>query len=224
MADCGCARAAGCGGRKGEQAELIARTIERMYPTRRWGVLADAERFRAGVPAALTRAIARAASESLQARTFFCEGGEDELCDYVYVLCVGREPCLYELRARGGAPEADKIEEKYLRLACSHLFRAATVQEVAFTLRQRDGVVELREATRDGVYDPVLLRRLQKLVDVVAESGLRYLDFGMLCEDAPQEPVIDFGDYAEQYGTAPSALALLFSPRPAISTATVLLP
>src|SRR5207244_4284192 len=122
----------------------------------------------------------------------FRAGAEDELCDYVYVLCVGRAPSLLEIREGTAAAPTDKIEESYLRVAFSSLVRAATIQEVRMTLRRRSGVSEVAESTRDGVYDPVLLKRMQKTVDVIVQAGLTHFDFGMLCEDAPKDPVIDF--------------------------------
>src|SRR5262249_51414088 len=125
---------------------------------------------------------------------------------------------------------------RYLRVAFSSLMRAATVQEVVMTLRRcpepagsgakslESPLYELREMTRDGVYDPILLKRFQKLVDVIVQAGVTHIDFGMVCEDAPSEPAIDFGDYAERYGATPSVLALLFYPRPSVSESTLLVP
>lgn len=221
MADCGCKSALACGGRKSDQAQLISDAITRLYPTRKWQEIDDAARYRAGVSPALGEKLARVAARALDARTWYRPGGEDELCDYVYVLCVGREPALLDLRD-GGLPEADKIDESYLRIALSSLMQAATVQEVQMHLRRRGSSFEIREQTRDGVYDPILLKRLQKAVDLIGRAGLTYFDFGMLCEDAPKDPVIDFGAYSELYGAPPTACALLFSPRPPITTSTVL--
>src|SRR5262249_31904923 len=160
------------------QAALISEAITRLYPTLRWGEIDDAARYRAGVSPSLGQKLARVAADVLDARTWYREGAEDELCDYVYVLCVGREPAL--LAIRDGAPaEADKIDESYLRIALSSLLQAATVQEVQMHLRRRGDSYEIREQTRDGVYDPVLLKRLQKAVDLIRRAGLAYFDFGM---------------------------------------------
>jgi hypothetical protein len=232
MGDCGCGSALSCGGRKSDQAALISAAITRLYPTLRWGEIDDTARYRAGVSPAVAQRIARAASETLKARTWYREGAEDELCDYVDVLCVGREPALLELRygrvapvdLAPGAPVAriDRIDESYLRIAFSSLLPAATVQEVQLHLRRDGDSYEIREQTRDGVYDPVLLKRLQQAVDLIRRAGLAYFDFGMLCEDAPREPVVDFAGYRALYGASPTACALLFSPRPPITTSTVL--
>jgi len=215
-----------CSRRKGDQADLIVRTLERMYPTRRWGEIDDHARFRAGVPPALAKKLARAATRALSAPTYLREGGEDELCDFIWILCVGRAPCLLEIR-EGSVPldlvEEDRIQESYLRVALSSLVRAATIQEVQMSLRRQGGLYQIQERTRDGVYDPILLKRMQKMVDLIVRAGLYHFDFGMLSEDAPAEPVIDFGDYSERYGAPPSAAALLFSPRSPISVSTVVL-
>ena len=221
MSDCGCKSALACGGRKSDQAALISAAITRLYPTLRWGDIDDGARYRAGVSRTLGQKLARVAAEVLQARTWFREGAEDELCDYIWVLCVGREPALLDLR-EGGVPEADRIDESYLRIALSSLLQAATVQEVQMHLRRRGDNFEIREQTRDGVYEPVLLKRLQKAVELIRRAGLAYFDFGMLCEDAPREPVVDFAGYTDQYGAAPTTCALLFTPRPPITTSTVL--
>jgi hypothetical protein len=105
----------------------------------------------------------------------------------------------------------------------SSVIRAATIQEVALELRRGAAGLTMTERTRDGVYDPILLKRMQRAVDAIVAAGLEHLDFGMLCEDAPTEPAIDFGDYEMVYGTAPVVGALLFSPRPPRSVATVFL-
>src|SRR5262249_36155289 len=156
------------------QANLISEAIARLYPTRRWGELDDAARYRQGVPQALGHKLARVGAEVLQARTWFREGAEDELCDYIYVLCVGREPALLDVRDGIAEPEADKIDESYLRVALSSVLRAGTVQEVQMHLRRRGDAFEFREQTRDGVYDPVLLKRLQKTVDLIRQADLTY--------------------------------------------------
>ena len=231
MGDCGCRLKAGCSSRKGTQAELLRDAVTRLYPTRRWPEIDDVARFRAGVPAALGRRLERAAARQLKARVFFREGGVDDLCDFLWILCVGREPSLLEMRERPSVPEADSIHESYLRVALSQVVRAATIQEVQLEARwidrgralPRGESLELVERTRDGVYDPVLLGRMQKMVGLLGQAEIAHLDFGMLCEDAPAEPAIDFGDYREQYGAAPTWVPLLFFPQPPILISSTLL-
>src|SRR5262245_14624066 len=95
-----CTRLGGCSTRKGEERELLAAILPHLYPTRRWGEPDDLARHRAGTSEGEGRSLARQAAEALQARSYFQPGGEEELCDHIYVLCVGREPGLFELRDR----------------------------------------------------------------------------------------------------------------------------
>ena len=75
-------------------------------------------------------------------------------------------------------------------------------------------------ATRGGVFDPLLLPRLQKLVAVLAEHDIRHIDFGEIV-DPPAD--YDPGDYAERYGGVPVIANYLFFPEPtAIVTTTIL--
>jgi hypothetical protein len=136
---------------------------------------------------------------------------------------MGREPSLLEVLDGTAQPEADKVEERYLRVALSSFMRAATVQEVQMTCRLRGGVYELTHRTLDGVYDAILLKRFQRLVDLIVQAGLVHVDFGMLCEDAPKDPAVDFSEYVERYGVPGSAAALLFFASPPIATSTVFL-
>src|SRR5215813_2852546 len=133
---CDCGRAGGCGVRKGEERQLLADILARVYPRGTWGDPDDAARFQAGVTAREGRRLARHAAELLQAPARFVPGDEGENCDYIYVLCVGREPGLVELRDRAAidVPDGDHIRERYLRAALSSVARIAAVQEVAFDL------------------------------------------------------------------------------------------
>src|SRR5262245_28345114 len=116
-----CGRKGGCSTRKGEERQLLSELLGRLYPSGRLGELDDAAAFRQGVPPREARRLARHAAELLQAPTRFVAGDETEACDYVYVLCVGREPGLLELRDRDvlDVPDGDRIRERYLRVALS---------------------------------------------------------------------------------------------------------
>src|SRR5262245_39820475 len=93
-----CGKKGGCDDRKGSERALLSDVMAKIYPTRRWGEPDDAARFGAGVSEREGAALARRAAEALKARTYFRAGDETESCDYVYALCVGREPGLFELR------------------------------------------------------------------------------------------------------------------------------
>ncbi len=218
-----CARLGGCSVRKGEERELLAAILPHLYPTRRWGEPDDLARHRAGTSEREGRSLARQAAELLQARTYFQPGGEEELCDHIYVLCVGREPGLWELRDADtiDLPDTDRISERYLRASLSQVARVATLQEVSFDLARDGDVYLIREAPRAGVYDPILLERTQKLIELLVESNLTYLDFGLIAK-----PPDDFdpAGYEEQYGQPAGVVNYLFYPQPPTAVGTCWVP
>jgi hypothetical protein len=153
----GCTRSNGCEAHKGPQRSIIEATLEAVYPGHTWGRPDDEARFGAGVRPAEVRRLTRALSVATRAPTFHRPGGPDDLCEYVYVLCVGREPALVDVRDGLAAPEADRVRERYLRVHFSSVARAATVQEVAMELDADGAGVVVRELPQPGVYDPKLL-------------------------------------------------------------------
>jgi hypothetical protein len=212
-----CTRSGGCDERKGDQRALLDDVLARVYPDRTWGTLDDEARFRSGVPRGEARRIRRALAELLRAPTFFVDGADDDLCSYVYVLCVGRRPALVELRdtPEHVSLESPNIVERYLRVALSTVGRLAAVQEVELSLA--GGLI--REAPRAGVYDPVLLKRLRSLTAFLASSDITYCDFGLL--DRPVED--GHGEaYRERYGVEPMLANYLFYASP--PTTAVLTP
>jgi hypothetical protein len=198
--------------------------LARLYPTRRWAERDEAAGFGAGVTAGEGAALARALAARLKALAIHRPGGPDETCDYVYVLCVGRAPSLLERRERLGDfsdldDEGDGVEELYLRVALSTVARFAGVQQVAMRgSRDDDGRLVITESPRTGVFDPVLLKRFQALVAVLAEHDVRHLDFGDILEPPAG---FDPADYAERYGGAPTVANYLFFPQPASVITTV---
>ncbi len=238
-----CASKGGCSTRKGEERELLAQLLPELYPARRFGVIDDDARD--GVPEREGRRLARQASTLLKAPTFFRAGEPHEACDYIYVLCVGRQPCLYELReqtfevpgrragALPGAPIAEladgvadgsSVREKYLRVALSSLARVTTLQEVSFEL-DRDPADPsewcLTERPSPGIYDPILLKRTRKLVELLVAADITFLDFGLI-----ENPPLGFdpADYATQYGQEPGIVNYLFYPHPPRAVATSYIP
>lgn len=206
----GCTRENGCEAHKQPQRDAIAEALARVYPSGTWGQPDDEARFGTGVGEGEARRLARALSTATRAPTFHRPGAPEDLCEFVYVLCVGREPALVEVRDGCAAAEGDGVRERYLRVALSTVARMATVQEVAMEL---DGGV-LREIPQPGVYDGKLLKRMRAIVDLVEAHDLEHLDFGMVdkpCELAP-------GDYVERYGTEPSIVNYLFYAQPARTT------
>jgi len=221
-----CAGKTGCDHRKGVMLGEIERAMERLYPSRRWGDPDDAARFGAGVPEEEGQALAEELAAALDASTFFRRGAPEEYCDFVYVLCVGREPSLVQIRD-GGVPlpdeirDGERVDELYLRVCLSSMARIAGVQEVAMELVRAGAEVAIREAPRAGVYSPPLLRRFRRLVTLVQSRDILHVDFGEI--SAPPDGY-DPGDYAALYGGAPHRANYLFYPQPTTTEVTTLLP
>ena len=228
-----CGNKGGCDTRKGAMFGALAEALARLYPTRRWNERDEAAGFGTGLAAGEGDALAATLSARLSAATLYRPGADDETCDYVYVLCVGRTPSLVELREfaldartagrlRAAIAEAP-ISEVYLRVALSTLARFAAVLVVSLSAEVDgySGALILTEAPRAGIFAPTLLRRLQTLVAVLAEREIRHLDFGEIVEPPDS---FDPGDYAAAYGGLPSIANYLFYPQPptAISTTTLI--
>jgi hypothetical protein len=238
-----CKNKGGCDHRKGAMMSAIDEALARLYPERRWSERDEAAAFRGGVTRAEGARLAGLLAPRLKALTLFRPGAEDEYCDYVYVLCVGRTPSILEIReglapssidADGAAPARDpgadgdpqevdfELEEQlYLRVALSSLARFAGVQQVTMRLRRQGEDLVITEAPRGGVFDPVLLKRLQGLVAVLSEMDIRHIDFGEIIE-APAG--FDPGDYGERYDGAPTVANYLFYPQPCSAITTTVVP
>lgn len=237
-----CGRQDGCGTRKATQKELLDGLIGRLYPSRRWGDPDDQACFRAGLHAGQVTRLAQQLATALKAPAYVQAGGPDDLCSFIYVLCLGRQPALIELRAAapaelsgeaaltdaGLAPEADAIRERYLRIACSTVTRAACVQEVAFELATGaehcpEGLALIRELPLPGVFDPKLLKRFQKTTDLLLAHDIEHYDMGLL--DVPAaEFGLSGGDYAQRFGIEPALLNFFFYAQPVLTAAASFIP
>jgi hypothetical protein len=218
-----CSGKLGCDHRKGDMLAAVDRTLAELYPTRTWGEPDDARAD--GVSVDELAALGDELAGELGAATFVREGGDDEPCDYIYVLCMGRTPCAIQVRDHGVlAPaewrEADAIYELYLRVVIAQRARFAAVQQVAVDVtRARSGWI-VREQPRAGVYDAPLLHRMQKLVAILPAYELAHVDFGEIAHaPAGYEP----GVWREQFGGAPAIANYLFYPQPTTMVATTLL-
>ena len=215
-----CTKDGGCESHKGPQRAIIDDLMRALYPQRTWGRPDDEARFRAGIREREARALGRSIAAVAKAPTFFRAGGPDDLCHYIYVLCLGRTPALIDVRDGLAPPEGDAVRERYLRLHLSTVGRIATIQEVAMEL---DGGVDgwlLRELPQPGVYDAKLLKRMRAIVDLVEASDIEHLDFGLVDKAVPDA---DVSEYAERYGVAPALVNFLFYAQPARTAATLLL-
>ena len=221
-----CRAKSGCDDRKGDMLEQVGAALERLYPTHRWGEPDDLARFQAGICEHDGQALAAELAQALEAPTWFRAGEPEEYCDYVYVLCVGREPSLARIRdgAANLPSELDglAVRETYLRLCLSTMARLAAVQQVAMELDRDGDEWIVREKPRAGVYDGVLLSRLQRLVATLPAYDILHVDFGEI--SAPPDG-FDPGDYASRYGvTAPHRANDLFYPQPSTTEIISVLP
>jgi len=218
-----CKGKSGCDHRKGAMMESVDHALEQLYPTKTWGEPDEAAS--AGISQEDLAALADELAGELGAATFVREGGDDEPCDYIYVLCMGRTPCVVQVRDHGVPVPAewhgvDAIEELYLRVVISQRARVAAVQQVGIDLLRGDGGWLVRERPRAGVYDAPLLPRMQKLVAVLPAYELLHVDFG---EIAHAPPGFAAGSWRDLFGGDPSIANYLFYPQPTTMVATTLL-
>jgi hypothetical protein len=204
----------------------VGEALARLYPGQRWAERDEQAAFRAGVPRADGIRLAELLAERLKAMALFRPGADDEYCDYVYVLCLGRTPSILEIReglVADDAQVADDEEQLYLRVALSGLVRFAGVQQVSMRMSGggSGGERMITESPRAGVFDPILLRRFQSLVAVLAEMEIQHVDFGEIME--PPDG-FDPGDYADRYAGVPCVANYLFYPQPCSAVVTTLAP
>jgi len=204
--------------------EQVDAALARIYPGRRWGEPDDLARFQAGICEHDGAALAAELAQVLEAPTYWRAGDGDEYCDYLYVLCVGREPSLARIRDRVAAvpDELDglHVRETYLRICLSTMARLAAVQQVAMELDRVGADWIVRELPRAGVYDAVLLPRLQRLVATLPAYDILHVDFG---EISAPPPGYDPGDYRSLYAGDPDTANYLFYPQPTTTQVTTVL-
>jgi hypothetical protein len=94
-----CKGKAGCDDHKGSMMAEVERALTALYPTRTWGEADD------GAPQPLApeelAGLAEELALELKAATFVRAGGDDEPCDYIYILALGRAPCAIQVRDHG---------------------------------------------------------------------------------------------------------------------------
>jgi hypothetical protein len=98
---------------------------------------------------------------------------------------------------------------------------------VAFELERAPGsdLYVLEERPRDGVYDPILLKRTQALIELVVSTDITYLDFGLLTKPVSRyaEDFLE-EDYEARYGQRPATVNYLFYPQPPTAVTTACIP
>src|SRR5262245_7776124 len=205
--------------------EEVDRALARLYPSQTWGEPDDAHADGGLAPDELA-GLADELAEPLTTATFVRPGGDAEPCDFIYVLCMGRTPCVVQVRDHGVLPPAEwndgpPIQELYLRLCISQLSRVAAVQQVAIDLVRDDrGGFVVRERPRAGVYDAPLLPRMQRLVAILPAYDLLHVDFG---EIAHAPPDFHAGVWRDLFGGDPAIANYLFYPQPTTMVSTVLI-
>ncbi|HET9624003.1 MAG TPA: hypothetical protein VFP84_21675 [Kofleriaceae bacterium] len=220
-----CKGKSGCDHRKGAMMASVDEALDRLYPSKTWGEPDDA--VVEGLAADELAGLADELAATLGAATFVRPGGDDEPCDFLYALCLGRTPCIVQVRDHGVAVPAewqalalddgDAIREQYLRLVISQRARVAAVQQVAVELRRAAGGFVVRESPRAGVYDAPLLPRMQKLVATLPAYDLLHVDFG---EIAHAPPGFHAGVWRELFAGEPAIANYLFYPQPTTMIAT----
>lgn len=205
--------------------QTVSDWMERLYPTRTWGQLDDAVAVDSGIEQDDVMALAEELGGELKGATIFCEGGEGDCCDFIYILCQGRETCALQVRHGGAAvPEEwnpdEVLSEFYLRVAISAVAPLAVVQQVAVTVSSVDDEWVISEELAAGVYDAPLLKRFQRLVAVLPAYGLTHLDMGEI--SAPPEG-FDDGEYQALFGRPAHRVNYLFFREPSNMRVTGLL-
>ena len=232
-----CGREDGCGSRKAAQKEILDALVARLYPSRTFGAPDDEAGFRAGPSIDEVRRLSQQLAVALRARVFVRPGDDDDPCTFVYALCLGREPSLLEVREGDDAALLElvrelappqRLSERHLRLSLSQLGRLVAIQEVALELDlgcglAPEGMAVIREIPKPGVFDPKLLKRFQKAVDLVQALGYEHLDMGLL--DVPAEGFgLVSGDYERRYGQAPMLFNFFFHAQPVLTASAAYLP
>jgi len=232
-----CGNKGGCDSRKHGMFAAIDEALARLYPTRRWGERDDLAALEDGIPREEGEALAVDLASRMGTAVVFRQGDPAEWCDYVYVLCLGRTPCIAELRAslELAALEQDRdverrwpegvedggaegLDELYLRVALSSVCRFAGIQEVSMAMRREGDELVITETARSGVFNPILLPRMQAVVASLARADIRHLDFGEIVE-TPEG--FDPGDHAVRFGAEPVIANYLFYPQPPTAVTTV---
>ena len=220
----------GCGTQKTVQRQFLDALLPSLYPSRTLGELDVQVAFEGGLTEDDGLLLGQQLATATKAPVYLLPPRDDELCRYLYVLCVGREPPLCQLVQSHVIRdlESDRISERYLRVALSSVARVACVQEVAMELRLAADdagptLAVISEQPRSGVFDPILLKRLQKIVDLLSAYDIRHLDLGVIEQPASSLGLFDRG-FAERFGCEPSIGNFLLFSAPAIATREVHLP
>jgi hypothetical protein len=195
-----------------------------LYPSRTWGEPDERVALQLRPDATDLDGLAEELAQELRAAVFVQHGDDHEPCDYLYVLCLGRPPCIVQVRDHQVPLPAEwasgeVVSELYLRLCISHRAPMAAMQQLAMDARYQDGALVIRQAPRAGVYDAPLLSRMQRAVAILPAYGLLHVDFGEIAGPPP-----DYlpGQWPALYGggSLPTIANYLFFPQPPTMVST----
>jgi hypothetical protein len=234
-----CGNKGGCDHRKGAMFSSIDAALLRLYPTRSFADRAEPVEIDEIPALGLSNrqprwpedggTLARDLADALKTVVIELPRAPEEYCRQLYVLCLGRAPCLIQALHGLGQPPTDDLqsgplEELYLRISVSDLVPFAAVQQVRVRGELgpgQDADLLIEEFPRTGVFDPVLLPRMQRAVAVLAAHDLLNLDFG---EISAPPPGFDPGPYADRFGGVPAVANYFFYPQPCSSVTTTIVP
>ena len=188
-----CKGKSGCDDRKGSMMQSVDEALEQLYPSHTWG---EAEEPRdpnhAGMPEDELAALAEELATELRAATFVRTGGDDEPCDFIYVLALGRAPCIVQVRDHGVAvpdewADAVRGDVPARRDQPARARRGRPAGRGHRACADGDHWL-VRESPRAGVYDAPLLARMQKLVAILPAYDLLHVDFGEIAHAPARVP------------------------------------
>lgn len=192
------------------------------YPTKRWHEREDLSFEGSDEYSPDLDRLTDMIGKELKAVAIAREGGERDLCDYIDVLCFGREPSVLQCKELD-LPIPEELEhdgksrEMYLRICLSHLGSLAAVQQFEIDAECVDGQWSVVEKIRAGVYDAPLLKRMRAVVKLLRSEGLTMLDFGDIAE--PLEGY-DGSEFFNEFGKKAETVNYLFYGTPSQETRT----
>src|SRR5262249_6724369 len=118
-----------CDDHKSTMMGSVESALAALYPSHVWGEIDDDATSSDPFAPEDLAGLAEELANELRAATFVRQGSDDEACDYIYVLCMGRAPCIVQVRDHN-VPIPDEwrgssgaIEELYLRIVIAQRTR-----------------------------------------------------------------------------------------------------
>ena len=211
----------GCESHKGPQRVVIDDVMRAVYPDRTWGRPDDEARFRAGIREREARGLGRSIATAAKAPTYFRAGGPDDLCHYVWVLCLGREPALARRARRPGARPRP--------ITCASAICASICRRWRGSRPSRRWRSSSIAPATAGCCASCRSRAstTPSCSSACAPSSIssRPATSSTSTSGSSTRPIPDAtaGEYVERYGVEPALVNFLFYAQPARTSATILL-